>query len=49
MISDKYGKDLTVLESIAEKQNNKINLSIILITLKCGYEEVPEIIVNFFK
>ena len=49
MISDKYGKDLTVLESIAEKQNNKINLSIILITLKCGYEEVPEIIDYFLN
>lgn len=49
MISDKYGKDLTVLESIAEKQNNKINLSIILITLKCGYEDVPEIIDYFLN
>ncbi len=47
MVLDKYGKDLNVLEKIAEKQNNKINLSIILITLKCEYEEVPEIIDYF--
>lgn len=49
MIQDKYMKDIKVLEEIAKKQNNKINLSIILITLKCNIEEVSDIIQYFVQ
>lgn len=40
-------KDLKILEEIAIKQNNKINLSTILITLKCEVSEIPEILDYF--
>ena len=46
---DKCKKDLEALEAIALKQDNKINLSIILITMKCDIEEIPEIIDYFIQ
>lgn len=49
MIQEKYLNDLKTLESIARKQDNKVNLSIILITIKCNTSELPEIIDYFSK
>ena len=49
MINEKYKKDLESLEAIAIEQHYKINLSIILITIKCTAEELPEIIDYFSK
>ena len=46
MISEKY-KDIEDLKKIALKQNNKLNLSVILITLKCAIEDIPEITTYF--
>ena len=46
---DKCKKDLEALEAIALKQDNKINLAIILITMKCDIEEIPEIIDYFIQ
>lgn len=45
----KYKKDLQSLEEIAKKQGNKINLSIILIAIKCDMDEVSEIIDYFIQ
>lgn len=45
----KYKKDLDSLEELAKKQNNKINLSIILIALKCDVEEITEIVDYFLQ
>ena len=47
MLSDKYDDDLSKLEKIARSQNNKINLSTILIGLKCNVDEVPEVLDYF--
>lgn len=47
MIPDKYQNDLLALEKIANKQNNKINLSTILIVLKCNVDEIPEVMDYF--
>lgn len=44
---DKYKKDLEDLEVVAKQQGNKINLSIIVITTKCGVHEIQEI-TNYF-
>lgn len=44
-----YIKDLNSLEELAKKQNNKINLSIILITLKCDAKEINEIVDYFLQ
>lgn len=49
MINEKYKKDLESLEAIAIEQHYKINLSIILITIKCTAEELPEVIDYFSK
>lgn len=49
MDETKYKKDLISLEKIAKKQNNRINLSIILITLKCDAKEISEIIDYFLQ
>lgn len=45
----KYSKDLQSLEEIAKKQGNKINLSIILIAIKCDVDEVAEIVDYFVQ
>ncbi len=47
MIKEKYLKDLKALEEIALRQNNCINLSIILITINCEQNELQEIIEYF--
>lgn len=47
MIHEKYMKDITSLINIAKQQNYRINLSIILITLKCNNEELIDIIKYF--
>lgn len=47
MSINKYSKDLKGLEDIASKQNNKINLSTILITLKCDMNEISEVLDYF--
>ena len=48
MINEKYLKDLEALEKIARQQGDKINLSIILITLKCVNDELVDIFEYFF-
>lgn len=48
MSLNKYDNDLKSLEEIAGNQNNKINLSTILITLKCDMSEISEVI-DYFK
>lgn len=45
----KYKKDLDSLEELAQRQNNKINLSTILITVKCDTEEISEIVDYFLQ
>lgn len=47
MFDKKYTKDLEQLEKIAYQQNKKINLSTILITLKCNQDDLQEIL-DFF-
>lgn len=47
MIDDKHKNDILALEDIAVKQNNRINLSIILITLSIKGEELQEVIDYF--
>ena len=48
-IKKKYEKDLLSLEKIAENQGNKINLSTVLITVKCNQDEVNEIAEYFLN
>lgn len=47
LMHDKYMQDVKKLEDIAMTQGKKINLSIILITLRCEVNEIPEIIEYF--
>jgi hypothetical protein len=47
MFDKKYTKDLEQLEKIAYQQNKKINLSTILIILKCNQDDLQEIL-DFF-
>ena len=47
MITDKYKNDLLTLKKIASKQNNRINLSTILIVLKCNLDEIQEVMDYF--
>ncbi|MGF7144123.1 hypothetical protein HNQ56_002554 [Anaerotaenia torta] len=49
MIVERYQSDLLSLEEIARHQGNKINLSILFITIKCTEEEKQEIIDYFLK
>jgi hypothetical protein len=49
MINEKYSKDISALEAIAKMQNNKLNLSIILITLKCKDDELQDILDHLSK
>jgi len=49
MINKKFEKDIEALKKIAIQQNNKINLSIILITLKCEHSELQEILDSFVQ
>ena len=44
----KYEKDLKGLEDIARKQDNKIDLSIILITMKCNSDDLTDVF-NYFS
>lgn len=44
---DRYSNDLKSLEEIASKQNNKINLSTILITLKCDMNDISDVLEYF--
>ena len=44
MVTEKYKDDLLALENAAKRQGNKLNLSIILITLKYNEDEIQEII-----
>ena len=45
----KYEKDLLSLEKIAVRQGNKINLSTVLITVKCNQDEVSDIAEYFSR
>lgn len=47
MIRKKYMKDIESLEGIAKQQKNVLNLSIILITLRCEVQELSEILEYF--
>lgn len=47
MIREKYKKDIECLEEIAKQQKNMLNMSIILITLRCDIEELTEILEYF--
>ena len=44
MLDERILKELKQLEEVAYRQNNKINLSIILISMKCDTDELSEII-----
>lgn len=47
MTSNKYMEDLVKLEKIAHEQNNKLNISLILFTIKLDGEELQNIIEYF--
>ena len=46
-MQDKYMQDIKRLEDIAATQGNKLNLSIVLITLRCETREISEIVDYF--
>lgn len=48
MCLEKYKPDLMSLVDVAKKQHNQINLSIIMITLKCSSDEMTHV-VNYFQ
>lgn len=49
MINNKYMSDIKKLEKIAVIQGNRLNLSVVLITLKCETKDVAEIIEYFVE
>lgn len=44
MSLDNYQQDLLALVDVAQKQGNRLNLSIIMITLKCSNDNIQEVI-----